>query len=127
MLIFLNKVNYYPHLLPPSVRETIQIGAPSSGSPIDYTSEWYSTNNCPPFNTSTFFKGPILFFNIVLRSQENGLLLHNKPELFKNMAKRAILKIQGGGDTDEWDHTNFPLNYLPGLRRSARCQTLVSN
>ena len=119
MLIFLNKVNNFPTLLPVSVRQTISDQAPSLLTEIDHTSDWYSKYNCTPFNTSIFLKGPLLYTHIM---SENPTLHNIRPHIFKKQVKSCILRIQKRGDSEEWDNSNsnFMLYNLPGARRSNR-------
>ena len=118
IMIFANKVYYYPHLLPPSVKSTFT----DNGLKPDYSSNWYSVYNSIPFNTSTFFKGPLLYFHILSLSTDNELIQLNSPPVFKNRIKKTLLRIQGSGNPMEWEHGNFLLNNLPGARRSSRIQ-----
>ena len=60
IMIFMNKIHTFPHLLPTSVFQTIPPDSPSLTSTTDYASDWYSKYNSTPYNTSTFFKGPLM-------------------------------------------------------------------
>ena len=123
ILIFLNKVHNYPHLLPSSVVQTISPDSPSPYSPTDYTSEWYSSYNTTPYNTTVFFKGPLLYTDILTDNdhiKNDGI---NPIISFKNSATSYLHLLQCSGDPSEWISDNFKLYGVVGLRRSDRLRT----
>ena len=123
ILVFLNKVQNYPHLLSPSVVLTISPDSPSPYTPTDYTTEWYSTHNTVPFNTSVFFKGPLLYTDIMTDNdyiKNDGI---NPIKSFKNSATSYLHRLQCSGDSNEWILDNFKLYSITGLRRSDRLRT----
>ena len=117
ILIFLNKVHMFPHLLPSSVRQIISSDSPSPFSPTDYTSEWYSNYNAAPYNTSVFFKGPLLYTDILT---DNDYIKNQTSNSFKNSVRSYLQSVQGSGNQNEWTSDNFKLYCVVGLRRSDR-------
>ena len=120
IMIFLNKINSCLSNIPESVRQTISPQAPSIDNDMlsDHTSDWYTKYNCIPYNTSTFFKGPLLYTHIM--AENTNLHTATNPNIFKGRIKQYLLEIQNSGDAEEWEYTNFQLLCLPGIRRSAR-------
>ena len=117
ILIFINKVHNFPNQLPDSVRQTIPSHALSVNANNDYCSEWYTTYNSIPFNKTTFFKGPLLYNNIMT---DNPQLHYISRDNFKKQSKIYLIKVQSSGDILEWQTDNFKLTNITGLRRSAR-------
>ena len=120
IIIFLNKVHVFPYLLPPAVRQTISSDSPSPFCPVDYTSEWYSDYNAAPYNTSVFFKGPLLYTDILT---DNDNIKNETLNSFKNSLTSYLHSIQCSGDNYEWTPGNFKLYSIVGLRRSNRLRT----
>ena len=121
IMIFLNKVHHYPHLLPLSVKQTISSDSPSPDTVSDYTSEWYSTYNSSPYNTSVFFKGPLLYTSIM---SDNDNIKNVGPNSFKNSITEYLHNVQcPDHDENEWNSSNFPLYSIAGLRRSDRIRS----
>ncbi len=67
ILIFMNKVHNFPHLLPFSVRQTISSASPSPSTLTEHTSDWYTTHNRTPYNTSVFLKGLYYIHQLLLK------------------------------------------------------------
>ena len=111
----------FPSLLPPSVKQTISTDAPSLSTITDYSSEWYTKYNSTPYNTSTFFKGPLLYSNIMT---DNTELITSTTNSFKNRMKTHLLNDQCSGDTLEWNNNKFKLINLPGARSSKRIESI---
>ena len=124
IMIFMNKLLNFSHSLPDSVLQTIPPNSPSLTSPIDYCSEWYTKHNCTPFNTTTFFKGPLLYIDIMSNNQ------HLQPgysfEAYKKSIKKYLVEVQCSGNHDEWEPDNFKLFNLTGLRQSSRLLSKVN-
>ena len=118
--MFMYKIYNNPTILPTSVANTIPSEAPMPQT-IDYNSEWYSEYNSIPFNTSTFFKGPLLYTDITINSTE--LNVHSE-NTYKNTVKIYLHGVQSSGDPEEWSPNNFKLNSMAGLRRSARLKSI---
>ena len=117
-LLLLHKIKYMPSTLPKSIVELIPDNIPSYGSNFEDNTDWLSIYNQPLFRKSVFYKGPILAI-----TKENIENITSPPSLFsssiyKKEAKRTLLKLQSGGEGDEWP--NFLLYNLPGLRTSTR-------
>ena len=124
-MIFINKIHNFPDLLPQSVSTTIPPNAPSPTSHTDYCSDWYTKYNRAPYNTSTFFKGPLLYNNIMTENTRLDNIM--TPNSFKSRIKAYLFEVQSSGDCEEWDYTNFKLTNVPGLRSSARINTKQNN
>ena len=120
MLLFMNKIHNHPHLLPTSVNNTISTDSPSPLSPTDYNSNWYSQYSSTSYKTSAFFKGPLLYSNIMSGNTELNITTLN---YYKRTVKSYLLKVQGSGDTVEWCPNNFKLTSIQGLRISTRIKS----
>lgn len=125
MLLLMNKVQNFPRLLPVSVVNLIPPNAPNpscTDNQIDYCSSWYQEFNSVPYNTSTFFKGPLLHYDILTNIPSLGctnISTHNKK------VKAYLMDFQNSGDPDEWTPGNFRLLNLPGMRSSQRAGRAV--
>ena len=117
MLIFLNKVHNYPSSLPISIRNTISPDSPSPSVSPDNTSDWYKTHNCTPFNTSVFFKGPLLYSQIMT---DNDTISNTNIHSYKRGIKSHIFTVQSSESPEEWSSNNFQLYCIMGLRKSVR-------
>ena len=120
ILIFMNKIHNYSHLLPTSVINTISPESPSPSFPTDYNSTWYTRYNSAPYNTSTFFKGPLLYTSIMTTNTEPD---NTSLNTYKRGVKAYLLSVQSSGDSEEWSSDNFKLTNLQGLRISERIKT----
>lgn len=118
IMIFMNKVHNYPHLLPNSVRQTISPDSPSPTSNTDYNSDWYTTHNSFPYRNTTFFKGPLLYNYIT--TNNNTELNNTNTNTYKKSLKVYILGLQSSGNEVEWNPENFRLHNIPGPRSSNR-------
>ena len=123
IMIFINKVQCYPHLLPDSVVQTISPDSPSTTTNTDYNSDWYSKYNSIPYNNTIFFKGPLLYTSVMT---DNTVLHNTNPNTFKSRLKTYILGVQSRGNTEEWSPENFKINSITGLRSSARIKCIRS-
>ena len=120
IIIFMNNIHNYPHLLSTSVIQTISPDSPSPSSPTEYSSDWYSKYNSIPYNTSTFFRGPLLYYNIMT---DNTELNNTNSNTYKRSLKTYLLKVQSLGDIDEWSPENFKLTSIIGLKSSGRIKS----
>ena len=118
-LIFMNKIDNFPWLLPLSVRETIAPDAPSHGSTHDTCQEWQTKYGSFCYNKSIFYKGPLISIDPVCSqlSTPSEVLSFNA---HKNNIKGMLLQLQNNGNINEWQMDNFLLYTISGLRRSAR-------
>ena len=122
MLNFIDKIYNIPTALPISIVKTIAADAPSPTTDLDNSMDWYNRLNTNIYRTSTFFKGPILYTDIMTNNPELYTQTTNKYSFKKHM-KTYLLKIQSSGDSQEWESCNFKLFNLTGLRRSSRIQS----
>ena len=101
IMIFMNRIHNFPSSIPISVKNTISPSSPSPYSNTDYNSDWYCTYNRTPYNTSTFFKGPLLYTNIMTDNPQ----LHANASLncYKQRMKSYLLEVQCSGDSQEWE------------------------
>ena len=114
----MHKIHIFSSILPPSVKSTISGFAPSPNCKLDHKSDWYSTYNTTPYNSSIFFKGPLLYTDIIIG---HPLLYTNTSiQSFKKNIKKYLLEVQCSGNTQEWEPTNFKLQKIVGLRSSQR-------
>ena len=118
-LAFMYKINNYPESIPESVRETISPDAPTQGSDHVSCRVWYEQYSTNCFAKTLFFKGPLLFVD-----QKFSDLVTDSTcvsfKSFRNRVKARLLEIQTQGDSDDWQAENFFINYITGLRKSAR-------
>ena len=92
MLIFMNKLYNYPHMLPRSVRETVASDSPSPDMLADYTSDWYKKYNNIPYATTTYFKAPLLYNSIITANTD----INNKTtHTFKKALKHIYSQSKG--------------------------------
>ena len=117
-MIFIHKLHNFPSTLPTSVKNTISAHAPSPDLTADYSSDWYTTYNSKPYNSSSFFKGPLLYKNIMTDNPQ--LYINTSLNCYKQRIKSYILEVQCHGDKQNWENGNFKLLNLPGLRSSSR-------
>ena len=125
IMIFMNKLQNFPHILPDPVSQTIPPNSPSLTNPTDYCSEWYTKYNCTPFNTTTFFKGPLLYADIM--SDNQNLQSAFSFEAYKKSIKSYLLEVQCSGNHQEWEPENFKLFNLTGLRQSVRLLSKIKH
>ena len=121
VLIFMHKLNNFPNLLPPSVRETIGANAPIRRVCSDHETckDWLEIFGTNIFNKSISYKGPLLYVDSVWdKIMTPSALLSMKA--FKRNVKRVLLELQGRGDAVEWQADNFLIYNISGLRKSAR-------
>ena len=59
-LLFIHKLNYFQHLLPESVRDTVSNNRPESRNNETDAAAWQLTYGSVHFRKSLFFKGPLL-------------------------------------------------------------------
>ena len=119
IMLFLNKNYIFPTTLPLSVRQTISPHAPSPSTNSDYRSYWYDEYNRKPYNLTTFFKGPLLYANIMTNNLQLGSI-NTSIISYKRAIKFYVLVVQGSGDSQEWHNDNFAILNIPGLRKSDR-------
>ncbi len=123
ILVFLNKVHNFAHLLPRSVLNTIADESPSPLNIVNHSSRWYQKYNTTVYRMSVFFKGPILYAHIC---KSNAVIDCNNKYKYKTNVKFHLLKdIQCLGTLNEWTPTNFPLYNIMGLRSSDRIKQAV--
>ena len=116
-LILLHKVRNMPSLLPKSIKELFPHDIPTYNSTYEHNLSWFTTYNGPTFRNTLFFKGPMLS----ITKQSKDITIPSSIfsiEIFKNSAKRELLKLQSSGDDENWP--NFLLYSIPGLRKSQR-------
>lgn len=120
IMSFLNAIFYFPETLPQSIIQLIPSNSPSPTTPVENCSSWYSMYNSIPYNKTIFFKGPILFADVMsIANVDHNVPTYSKP-VFKNWCKKYLLSIQREGDPNEWESNNFKLYSLIGIRRSDR-------
>ena len=113
-LIFMQKFQNYPSLLPPSIRETISAHSPVAGSNHESCENWLKIYNNTHFSKSIYFKGPLLSADtkiVPLLPLTSFVSL----KLYKANIKQTLLTLQGSGDSCEWQNSNFILYNIEGL------------
>ena len=119
IMIFFNKLHHSPETIPQTIKQLIPANAPNPEDLVDHNSSWYSIYNSHPYNKSIFFKGPILYTDIINDEPEMYSQATNSVSI-KKITKKCLLNIQKTGDEEEWESANFKLMALTGLRRSER-------
>ena len=106
--------------LPNSVAATIRDDAPRPGGGASHETngEWLANYSTYHFQASIFYKGPLLFIDLV----NNELLSLVSLASIKKSLKSSLIKIQSSGDPEEWQAENFKLYNITGLRKSQRNQ-----
>lgn len=107
---------HYNHFLPSSVRKLIPASAPKINATHETNTEWYELYSTGNYAKSIFYKGPLLFTDIV----DNELLRSDTYLAFRNSVKNILLGIQSAGESEEWLPDNFKLFNIRGLRHSPR-------
>ena len=115
-LLFMHKVKHFPHILPPSLTDTIARNAPTYGSTHETCEVWLNEFNNAHHRKSIFFKGPLLVTDSLNIVPGDSLVPIN---IYKSKVKSRLLEIQNQGDI-EWQQDNFPLYCISGLRVSNR-------
>ena len=121
----MNKATVHPHLLPPSVVQTIPEDSPSPTNTTDYSSEWYAKYSSTPYNTSIFFKGPLLYNSILADAGVN--ISTSELITFKTNVKTHLLQEHIHDKAVEWSTTTFKLFELHGVRHSERIKSQNRN
>ena len=119
IMIFFYKLHHSPETIPQTIKHLIPPTAPNPENVVDYSSDWYTIYNSYPYNKSIFFKGPILFTDIVNEEHERYSHTTNSVSV-KKITKKCLLNTQKAGNEEEWENSNFKLMELTGLRRSKR-------
>ena len=106
--------------LPNSVAATIRDDAPRPGDGASHETndEWHAKYSTNHFQASIFYKGPLLFIDLI----NNELLSLVSLASIKKSLKRSLINIQSFGDPEEWQAENFKLYNIHGLRKSQRNQ-----
>ena len=114
----MHKINYFPELLPKSIRELISEDRPTSSSTHTDSAGWLSKYSSTHYKKSLVYKGPLLSIQTINTEliESNPMYLIS-PVIYKKAIKRALLKSQLLGDEDEWPP--FLLSNLRGLRSSS--------
>ena len=122
ILIFFNNIMHFADTLPPSIIQLIPEDSPIIKPVSDYHSDWYAKYNSIPFNSTVFFKGPLLYTDIIstLISESEGYIPGASKASFKTRIKAFLLTLQEAGDKYEWEGENFKLMAITGLRKSER-------
>ena len=116
-LIFMQKFQNYPSLLPLSIRETIPVHSPVAGSNHESCGKWLKIYNNTHYSKSIFFKGPLLSADVKIVSLL-PLTSFVSLKLYKANVKQTLLTLQGSGDSCAWQNSNFILYNIEGLRKS---------
>ena len=121
----MHKVHDFSQLLPPSILNIINEGAPVPGSTHETSVSWLNENSTKLQRRSITYKGPLFYTDMLPKicSYRNENNAFKTIFSFKTFVKKYLLKLQGSCDPDEWCGENLPLHYVPGLRRSTRNKT----
>ena len=123
ILKFMHKHNEFKNLIPPPVFDIISHEAPMYNHINANIIEWMNRYNTAKLRNSISFKGPLFYLNYVplflekTRVKHPCLVSHNA---FKKHIKSLVLSIQSSGNPIEWEGTNTPLYYVPGMPRAVR-------
>ena len=124
-LILMHKLKYFPDLLPPSIRDTIDSNSPlTHASPTHESCEaWLDTYNNSYHRKSVFFKGPLLAIEGSI-AKSSAIYASSSINAYKSKTKTYLLEQQCSGDINEWEAGNFLLHNITGLRKSNRTTTI---
>ena len=123
MLIFVHKLLHMPSTVPFYVKQTISPNIPIPGVPSDSYYDWYTQYNSIPLNMrTTFFKGPLLYYQTVSDNLKlNYFFNHNNVlSIYKGAVQRYLMEVQSTPDPNEWHNENHKLVAPVGLRQSQR-------
>ena len=116
-VVLMHKINCYPSSLPVSVRSLISNDAPLHNSTHETCANWLD-NHCTSLYTKSFvYKGPLLYADL---SGDINRPLFSTIITYKKYVKKHLIKLQGDGDSEEWESENFKLHNIVGLRKSNR-------
>ena len=93
------------------------VNSPVAGSNHESCESWLKIYNNPFYNKSVFFKGPLLLSGTSI-NEDLPLTSFRAIKLYKKNMKEALLNLQSGADTNDWQNNNFILYDFSGLRRS---------
>ena len=111
------------HTLPPSVKQIIPESAPVIDATHETNTEWYELYSTGNYAKSIFYKGPLLFTDIV----DDKLLRSETFLSFRNSIINILLDIQSAGEEEEWLPVNFKLFNIRGLRQSMRLESTYNS
>ena len=116
-LVFMFKCRLFPSSLPVSICNLIPKTIPNFDDNINDCGPWVDNFNTLIFRPSFFYKGPLLAI-----TKENADAISASTilsiDLYKTYVKKMLIEQQSLGSDSEWPE--FPLNKIPGLRKSAR-------
>ena len=115
------------HCMPTSVASIISPIAPNHTTSQENDKEWFTNYPAGKHRNMISFKGP-LFYKKYIADLENEHInngsANKRPDIsinsFKSHIKAHLLKIQSGGQPDEWEGQNMPLYHVPGIKFSGR-------
>ena len=123
ILIFINNTIRFSNTLPRSIKQLIPHDAPTIMLDSDHNSDWYTKYNSLPYNNTVFFKGPLLYKDIMSTFINDMPDSHTKilsRASYKTKFKSHLLSLQKAGEECEWEGNNFRLLVVTGLRKSER-------
>ena len=130
IFVFLNTIYYFPETLPRSIVQLISPDAPSPALPTNECITWYNDYNTIPYKKTVYFKGSLLYMDIIhniyieaIHDTHNPRYMNNQimtKKAFKNWCKDYLHKIQSDGNEQEWEASNIKLYLIQGIRRSER-------
>ena len=95
-LLFMHKVKHFPHIMPPSIVDTIAENAPSYGSTHETCDDWLNEYNNAYHRKSIFFKGPLLATDSLNIVPDDSPVSINS---YKSKIKSRLLALQNLGDS----------------------------
>ena len=110
-------MRHFPSLLPPSIVLTISKDSPILGSTHETCESWLKFYDNHLYRNALFYKGPLLALSSNLEVNLS-LASYINMKTYKKNVKIEILALQGSGIPTEWQPCNFPLQNIPGLRKS---------
>ena len=118
VMLFMFKINNAPSLIPTSIRKLIPENAPIAGDTHETCSPWLEKYNTSNFSKSLFYKGPLLYTNILSSARDK--IITKTANSFKRTIRKYIFELQCSGDKIEWQCSNFQIFNIAGLRQSTR-------
>ncbi len=123
-LILMHKIKQFSTQLPESVKNLMPDNIPHIESTHETSSDWLQIYGTQYFNTSVFFKGPLLYIS-QLNLNATSLKSLFSLNIYKSDVKKALLEQQSSGDNSDWP--SFLLHSIPGLRKSTRTANATNN
>ena len=132
---FMHKYHNYAHYIPTLVSKLIAHNAPKPGVRNEHDQNWVACQTTCKFRNALSFKGPLfyskykdaIYKHSIDRNKNKNNATFTSFISFKKYAKSFVFSLQTCGNYEEWEGSNMPLYYVPGLQREHRKNIPVMN